>query len=372
MKNILLTVFMLTTINLFSQNKEIYTKKDTVSCDSISVVQAYKIAAALKSGDFQNAKQLHTTWKNTCFYAEIIEREDIIFKINEGINADNLIQDYFNNDLHFVYKYRLQFAENVDYQYYYEDYRTYLNYIPLRHPLDSALEKMSQELLLRKNITSDERIALNLFTGKIRNFNRESKKSTHKTSFLHQFNNADKRYLSRESIGISLYAGMYAPFSEQPIGNNPYVGFTLGTPLKYLLQGEFYMKFRIHNNDRNFDYQAFGTGNSVNSSYGFNMGINAGYTLYENNDLLIIPKLGVGFDAINTGLSSFDDETQETTYYNVTTLHTSVAVSILKPIFRRNYIGMEVTYHYCPYGWDEDLISKLENNAYSVELIFRF
>lgn len=372
MKIVFSTILFLLITSIYGQSSVKYNRQDTLRCDSSAILFANKLSAEINSGDFLNANKTIGKWSEICFLSEIVERADIILKINSGFKTDAQIMNYFNSDLHFVYKYRMEFTENEDYWYYFEDYRTYLNYIPLRHSLDTSLRKLSMELLKKNNLTSDEILILKLFTGNKNKFQRESKKKIHKNSFIQEFNNKDKRYLSRENFGVVAYAGMYAPFTEIPIGNNPYVGLSLASPLKYTIQGELFMKFRINSNDQNFIYRAFGTDNSVNSSFAFNMGINLGVRLYENDKFTIIPKLGLGYESLNTGLSEFDEDTQETIFYNLATLHTSASVSILRPIFRRNHIGFEISYHYCPYGWDEDLVSKLENNAYSLEVFFRF
>ncbi|MBK9396900.1 MAG: hypothetical protein IPN55_06555 [Saprospiraceae bacterium] len=132
------------------------------------------------------------------------------------------------------------------------------------------------------------------------------------------------------------------------------------------------MKFRLNINDENFDYYALGIINDVNSKLGFSIGLAGGYKIFENENLIIIPKIALGYESISTGLREYDEESEETFFHNVETLHSSIGLSVLKPIFRRNYIGMEVNYHYCPYGFDDDLISKFDNSAYSFEIFFRF
>ena len=346
---------------------------DSILCDSLSKQKADILARQIIEKDYSAAGMTIDEWKQLCPNSEIIARSEIIYNLIADRNVDQLIENYFGDDLHFVYKNRMENVAADEYQYISRDYRTYYNYVPLRHQLDSALMLAAKELLIKKKLNNDEKLICILFSGEVNSFEKENKKSNYRGSFIQEFSNNDRRYFSRENFSGHFYVGSYTPFNESKgFGTNPYFGISFASPLKYKIQGEIYMKFRLNINDENFDYYALGIINDVNSKLGFSIGLAGGYKIFENENLIIIPKIALGYESISTGLREYDEESEETFFHNVETLHSSIGLSVLKPIFRRNYIGMEVNYHYCPYGFDDDLISKFDNSAYSFEIFFRF
>lgn len=342
-------------------------------CKQTSVSLADELATKFIIQDFKAVNKLIETWENNCGRNEINQRSRIIQTIIEGRNADDIIKDYINSDFHYVFKYRMENSVYDDYQYIFEDYWTYYNYVPLRHDLDSALILHSVELSKSSTLSADEQLILILFSGDVKGFDRKSKKDKYQTGYIPGFIAKDKRQMAAKEIGVQLYSGMYTPLSENGVfGVNPTIGFGLTSPFDWKVWWEFDMKFRIHENDQNFDFIALGDTNYVNSDLGFFMGLSLGYKIYENEKFTLIPKFGIGLEYIDTGLESYSDETEETEYHNLETLHTSIGISLLKLVFRRNYIGLEINYHYCPYNWSKNLITKLDNSAYSAEIVFRF
>lgn len=346
---------------------------DTLRCDSLTAGFAAGLNIALKNNNLDDAGRLIGQWKSVCGDNEINSRASILYNLRKGIGQDAAIRSYFSEDFHFVFRYRIEYAASEDYMYYFEDYRTYFDFMPLRHSLDSTLMDEAGRQLQRNDLSKDARLICRFFSGDLKKFEKEARKSEFSGSFIQQYNNNDKRYYARENMGVQVFAGAYSSFDEGAVfGLNPSVGFGLWTPLKYRFQGEFQMRFRILVDDSDFEFRALGYDHVVNSNFGFNLNVNVAYRIFENDKLTVLPKIGSGWESISTGISSYDEDTQETKYYDVSTMHTNVGITILKPIFRRNYIGLEASYHYCPYGWEKDLLTRFNNHAYSIELIFRF
>lgn len=354
-------------------NRSIPLESDSSICKKTSIKIADELAIKFTNLEFNEVDKLIQTWVNNCDRNEINQRSLIIQTIIKGINADDIIRDYIDSDFHYVFKYRMENSAYSDYEYIFEDYWTYYNYIPLRHDLDSALMFRSKELSQSKSLSEDEQLILILFSGDVKKFEKESKKGKYQAGYIPGFIALDKRQLADSELGIQLYAGMYTPLSENRVfGMNPSFGFSLTSPYNWKFCWEFAMKIRAHVNDKNFDFIALGDTNNVNSDLGFLVGLSLGYKVYESKQFSLIPKIGIGLEYIDTGLEGYSDQSNEPEYYNIETLHTSFGIAIMKPIFRRNYIGLEINYHYCPYNWEKNLVTKFDNSAYSAEIIFRF
>lgn len=346
---------------------------DTLKCDSSSVRYADTLNRLIKDFDWKKSYIVIDQWKETCSDNEINSRAAILVALSNGVNQSQAIRDYFDNDFHFVFKYRMEYSESDLYEYLSWDYSTYFNYVPLRHQLDSTLMKIASGLKSRQNLTDNERLACQLFSGNERNFKHEVKKKKYAKTFVQMYYKDDSRYLAYQKLGIHLYSGLYSSFDEgQYLGNNLSLGLGLYTPLNTNWQGSFEMRFRILTNDNDFDFIAQNNPYTVNSKIGYNLSANVLYKYFENNHLIVLPKAGLGLESIQTGIDLYDAYNDETKSYDVTTLHANAGLMILTPVFLKNYVGVEISYHYCPYGWSKGLISKFNNHAFSIELNYRF
>ena len=176
-----------------------------------------------------------------------------------------------------------------------------------------------------------------------------------------------------EFLTFTIYTGFFTPINKNDIfSTSPMLGFTLSSPLKNKLLIDFGFKFRINVNDGAFSYYALGDTNSVNSNVSFFLGGLFGYKIYESKKLALIPKFGIGLESVDTGISEKKNNSQDQTYHNVETIHLSLGLSAMTPVFKKSYIGIGVNYHYCPYQFDKNLLNKFENNLISAEIFWRF
>ncbi len=138
---------------------------------------------------------------------------------------------------------------------------------------------------------------------------------------------------------------------------------------KLIIDWGFNVRFNI--NDKNILYIAENDTSSVNSKSSLLLSLKAGYKLFETKKMMVIPKLGLGIEVINTGIRiKSSDGSYES--FDVETACFSLGVSFLTPVLKRNYLGINFDYRFCPYGLDENLITKLDNNMISGGISYRF
>lgn len=111
---------------------------------------------------------------------------------------------------------------------------------------------------------------------------------------------------------------------------------------------------------------------TMNSSESIHGGVIFCYKTYEKKSLLILPTFGTGIETFSTSLSERDDKTNETENKSVATINLSFGISAIKQVLRKNHIGFELNYHYCPYNLDNNLNTQFNNSAISAELFLRF
>ncbi|KXK21186.1 MAG: hypothetical protein UZ08_BCD001000337 [Candidatus Parvibacillus calidus] len=346
---------------------------DTIRCDSASTLFADTINSLIRKAEYREAFFILDHWQEDCGENEINSRTSILLSMALGVHQDDAARQYFNNDFHFVFRYRMEYSEMDDYQYNFWNHATYFNLVPLRHPLDSALMGLAGRLYDKSSLLPNEKLVCRLFMGDLRQFDKEVKKKGNSNTFISQYVKDDKRYISKQFLGVQFFSGIYASNDQgRFLGNNASIGMGLYSPLKYRWQGNLQSRFRIMTHDNEFVFKALGNEYTVNSKLAFDFNINFMYRYFENNHIAILPKAGIGLEYIGTGIKFYDEETEEPSSYNVSTMHTNIGVMALIPVFLRNYAGIEVSYHYCPYGWSKGLISKFNNQAFTVELQFRF
>jgi len=370
-------LFLLFWITSFGQNNNLINQlqapRKITDCEVITLNAVDKLYGYMRTNKFDSVDYILNEWVKLCGTSEIVQRISILTTILRNQTALELVKKYIQSDYHYTQRARILNSRKDNFGYIYTGEKYYFGYVPLRHPIDSVIMYKSEEILRSKTLTPDEKLICTLFSGNLEEFDRLMKEPEYKDTFIkNYFKNRIQTY-HNSWLGYIVYSGVYTPIGVNRVFNNsPYLGMTMSTPLRYKLVVELGFKFRININDQSFQYYALGTTNTVNSGASFFLGTIVGYKIFESKNLIITPKVGIGLESVSTGLYEKKDNNNNDVYYSVETMHLSAGISFMKPIFRKNYYGIEFTYHYCPYGWDKNLLTPFNNSSFSGELFFRF
>lgn len=188
-------------------------------------------------------------------------------------------------------------------------------------------------------------------------------------SMLHE---TEPQYHKREFKFVA-YTGLSKPFKSNDVFTlSPILGIGMGGPIAERLIVDLAIKFRININDENFYYYALGDTNNVNSDESIFFGGIFRYSLYDKEKLRVSSDFGIGLESISTGLSEEKKNSTDKDYYNVKTIHLSIGISGIIPLYRNNSLGLGLNYHYCPYQLDKNLITAIDNDLVSLELFWKF
>lgn len=370
-------LFILIASFLFGQDnnvkKQLTAKREIIDCELITLNAIDLLSEQLLSNNRDTFKLIVNEWTKSCGESECAQRLLIIDAIRNNEPSLELIQNYLNNGYHYNWTSRLYNSKKSNYAYIYSNKALYYEFVPLRHRIDSVCISLSKKILEQDSLTSDEKLICIKFSGEMEESNKEINKKEYNDSYIKQYVIKENFQYYNSGIGYSFYTGIYRPIGTNNIFNNsPILGFTFSSPLAYKFIVELGVKFRININDNDFLFYAFGDTNTVNSDVGVFFGGYFGYKIYEKDKIIILPKFGIGVESVSTGLSKKENNSEETNYYNVETVHLSLGVSVMRQIFKRNYIGLEITYHYCPYQTVKSLYTEFNNNSLSAEVSFRF
>ncbi len=369
MRLIITLILSMISVGSFGQSNS----EKIIDCEVFTLDIVNQLSMQLENNQMDSFDIIMNKWVKSCSVSECTQRLIILKKILDKKESISAIRTYFNNDLHRVFKYRIEDSKKINYGYIYSDSKAYYGYVPLRHPIDWVVQRISMDLLKSDRLTPDEKLICIMFSGDTEKFEKEIKSHEYNKSFIKQYLLKKFRDKRNSWLAYTIYTGVFIPISSDDIFTySPMFGLTFSNPLRNKLIIELGMKFRLNINDKPFNYYALGDTNSVNSDVSIFFGGMFSYKLYESEKLILLPTVGIGMESINTGLSEKKSKSADIDYYNVETIHLSFGLSGMTPIFRKSYLGLAINYHFCPYGWDENLHTDFDNNLISAELFWRF
>lgn len=361
-------------LTLFSQQTD-STKTNRIDgqhCEKIAFHTANKLSEDLSVNNFTHFKSNIDNWINNCGVSEFAVRLRILEQIISHYATDESIDLYFSNGYYYDIKYRLEDLKAPGYSTIYSNAKARYSYVPLRHKLDSVSMQMARRLLDTADLTKDERLCCILFSGGTEVFTLALNSGEYRNTQIRKYFKQKSYSESKTFFATNFFLGMHTPVGEHQIfKNSPVIGMGFATPLNKKFMFELAMKIRFHNDDKSFNYYAFGQMNTVNSSSGAVMGIWAGYKLYESDKFFVYPKVGIGLEMIDTGLSKEKENSNEVDYEDIETLHLTAGITFLRAAFIGKYLGLSIYGHFCPYRFDTNLKTDFDNGAISAELNIR-
>ena len=382
MKSLFTFLFFISSIALFGQDdallKLIATGKDDIrDCEVIVPEIMNKISEKLKTNEVNAVDSLINVLLAYCGRSEGVQRSLIFNAILKREASLEDIKTYFKHDFQDVFEYRRTDSKDPLFETLYKDNIEYYGYLPLRHSIDSVIADKAKELLQTENLSGDEKLMCILFSEGNKSFNKEVSKPENKDTESRSIRREKQRAEARHYPSAIISAGMYGTLGSENrvFGYNPIVRGFITTPLKYKVIVDVGFGIKFNTNDKDFLYYAYDKINTVNSKTTIFLDIYTGYKLYDGKKLIFIPKLGIGYESMGTGLwewiiNEYDEDIKE--YNNLETINLSAGFSAMTPIFAKNYIGLSLNYHYSPYHRNKKLHTKINNNALNCELFFRF
>ncbi|SFS94411.1 hypothetical protein SAMN05660206_107147 [Sphingobacterium wenxiniae] len=354
------------------------------NCEQITKITLDKLVPLVDKNDFTELESILSTIQTACGENEFTQRMRILRALLEKKSSGELIADYLDKNYHETLVMRWDYAAEEQHQRIYRDNKSDFNYIPLNHAIDSLTQVKATALLNSTsfNLTEQEREIVLLFADYVDDFYQSYEQTTPRKPTA--LESSQEYFTYKSKGGVNLYAGIEFPItgSNPLFKGSPTVALMYSSPLHTNFLYELGLKVRINSNDRDFEYLLHNEVEIVNSSASYAIGGTLGYKLFDNDKFILYPKVGLFFESTSTGLSEvtyYDNGYYEdgygnssVRYNNVNTMRTTLALSAMRHIAKKKYIGLEAAYHYVPYNWDENLITAIQPNYASLQLFFRF
>lgn len=345
---------------------------EVVDCEALTLTTVNQLAKDFSQNRFRSFDEITTDWIQHCGISECAQRLIILNNIIERKPSQASIQVYFENNFQDVFWDRVHYAKRIDFGYVYSGGKLYFGYVPLRHPLDSLVAAASNLLIKTQVLEPDEKLVCLLFSGDIEGYEKEIEKTEYDSGFIKPYLLKKLRANYDGGMGFTLYTGVYRPLSKNDVfSNSPMVGLTFSSLITSKIMAEIGVKVRMNINDSSFDYIVNGDTNTVNSKASVFFGGGVGYKIYDRPKIAVMPRIGAGLEVVHTGIST-QDENQNEENHDIETLHVSLGCAVVIPVAKKSYFGFGLNYHYCPYDFDDNLITRFSNNLVSTEVFYRF
>jgi len=351
-------------------------------CEQLTEIALGKLVSLVQKNDYSELETVLATIQSGCGESEFTQRMRIFRALLEKKPAAALITDYLAKNHHETLAVRWNYAAEEQYESIYRDNKQDFGYVPLRHPIDALLKAKAEALLHSTAFSLSEReeeIAL-LFADRIDEFYEMHERSSQPRKPV-RTEAAYRRGVDKYHAGLSIYAGAEFPIASAApfFRTSPVMGFMYSSPLEDDVLFELGLKIRANFSDgnRRFEYRLDDETESVSSGASYGVGGTLGRKIFDNDALIIYPKLGLFFETTSTGLSHFGDYDDEyevfrVMYSNVNTMRTSLGLAFMWHVSGKRYAGFEAAYHHIPYNWDSRLLTRIQPNYASAQLFFRF
>ncbi|HPI19842.1 MAG TPA: hypothetical protein PKY56_05670 [Candidatus Kapabacteria bacterium] len=338
-------------------------------CEKIASNELDTLYECFTSNNFEQFAKTMDNWTQQCGMSELPLRLIILKSLINNEEAESNIELYYNSlyPLNLINRYNNAKKYYFDYVYFYN--KNYYSYVNLRHKIDTLVKQKAAELLQTSTLDTNKLIICNFFAGNIDEVENLVNENDKKYGFLNKFFIKKKENNKAEAAHLTLIIGNYAPIGKEDIFcNNLIFGLAFGPIFKNKFTLDIYLKYLITNGSKSFRYDADKETRTVNSNYCIHVGAIVGYKIFESKFLNIIPKLGIGIDAFN---AKYEESVNNKTFVKeikVPAMHLLSGISFYKEISNSSGLGMEISFHYCPYQWDKSLKTNFKNFAYSFEL----
>ena len=377
MKKIIFSILFLSSTFLYSQVDSTSTYyQDSLRCIRVTQIVEDSLVSQFSSQQFIDFFPIINYWIDSCGYYEPTLRSIIMEELILRNPVDLAISDYIEAGFFDIYKNRKLDAQEFNYYDFFVDNVQYYGYLPLNSKLDSVIQQRAMEWKDSTGLLPDEHLICSLFSDDYYTFENKAIKKEYKNSYIGKYIRKLYREDRDQYIGLEISTGVFGSYGlNQTLGISQILGIAFTGPLSEKWTGDFHVRFRFSYNPKEFNFFAMDQLQTVKSHTVVNLGAHVGYRILNlpiaSKKVIIIPKVGLGVDLINTGLYEQVGE-EEYNYYYPISLHVKMGISAMVPFFQTSYFGLGFYYHYIPYHWDKRLRSKMDSNYLSGEIFWRF
>ena len=364
--------------SLHAQGKTEDIPVKTQQCEQATGIALEKLVPIFQKNNFENLEAILNTFQNSCGENELIARLRILRALIEKNNTESMIVDYSTKGYNRILQTRWIGSAEGKYANTYKKHKDTFYFVPLRHPIDSLTKIKAWALLNSPSYTlnqQEKNIAL-LFADQDRQTIDPQPADDEEVP---------PTYTYKQRNGVSIYAGAEFPWADtySLFKKGPAFGLFYATKLSNPILVELGMKLRVNSKaNQEFEYLFHDKAEITSSGVSIGLGTTVGYKVFDNDKFIVSPKAGLFWEISPTGLadltttyhtdeySSYEEE--GLSYRSIHTLRTTIGLAVMRHLSGKTYIGLEGAYHFVPYNWDKDLLTRVQPHYGSLQVFIRF
>lgn len=320
---------------------------ETPDCDSITYNSTNLIMYFYDVQDYDSVEIVLNNWQQTCGVSEPILRTRILFAILENNFSealyDSTIMDYVLN-----YLFRMDTANIV----FYDDYRGYFGFVPIRGNYDYFTQSIADSLLQRVFYNSMELFFSELYANVITDPVKEIQQDTiyNKSVFRSYYYQRVDKYRYKADYNLNFHTGIWIPFGNASLlGNHALLGCQLGIHKQKMTYNlTFAFKFLSSKNE----YTILRDGNieKTNTFFGSYIGADVERELfrYKKNEFNLLA--GIGYDGFQSVLVNTEDNNSNNDVgHTINSINTNFGLGYRHYMEGKRYIGLQGRYNFVNY-----------------------
>jgi hypothetical protein len=369
---LIISILMFRCVTAFSQKDSILMQRLTkpiLNCEVIATnAQALLPAYTLEQWD--SIAPICAIWQKTCGEIEPIQRIQILFDIHANRLIDSNYKKYMQ---FFIYDYKNRIADTKleNYNQIFEYYKTRFNFVPMGGAFDAWTKAIAQQLLPKQVKGTTQYLFCLLFCNEFERYEQEIQQESYTNSPMPQ--KTDLTYDWNPGFSISLMGGMWVPTGslKQHFENSPQLGVQIGMPLRPTLKVGVVFNICKFYDPKPLEINVENVITKVNPISNGTFGIWLAKEWGFKKGFFIDGLCGLAVTNLQTDLKKINPTDKNDSNYSISTADFSLGMQFRKNILKKRGIGIQCSYHFVPYHWNQLLKTNLGNSYLAVQLMYR-
>lgn len=360
-----------------------YSQKDTLNerllqpieqCETIAFNSQVLITSATFSQTDYVSKILDR-WEISCGKSEAIQRVRILFAIQDGSFDAANYDNYYSTKL-YDYSRRVYISNDtsIDNTNQYQRYKGHYDYVPLNGAFDQWTQKLATVLKHTQEESSDAYLLCVLFSDGPEAFHDLLRKN--KRSESHIRKQVFRQYYNRWNSGITLtlIGGTWFPLKNDhtDFGTSPQIGIRCGIPIGKQLRVGLGTMVKIWTDRNKFEIDFNNQDTLTKSLSSFTLGAFLEKSFPIKDKFFLDLNMGAALESLATEFKKPETSNQESETISIETINFTLGTNFRVKIGKTKSLGLNLNYHFVPFNLDKELTTKLNSQALSANLLYRF
>ena len=333
---------------VWSQSSSDTTRNEEVSdCEIVAYNSTGLIMKYYNNQEFDSALLVLNDWQTACGISEPVVRTRILLAINDNAFDENIYDSTIVDDA-LNYIQRMESKTPVDF---YNNYKSYFGYVPIRGEYDYFTQSLADTLLSRGFDTPLELLLCQFYANIVINPFAAIQTDTiyNSTDLKKYYYQRAEKCISGTDINFNLFTGAWIPTGNASLlGVHPLIGIQGGVKLNKTTYN-LSLAFKFINTPNKYVILKDGVKDTTNYFFGGYIGADIEREIYKGrkNEFNLLAGFGYdGFESIKPDYTNNDSYSG----HSISSLNTNFGIGYRYFYNKRSYIGLQAKYNIVNYN----------------------